>query len=72
MRKYYEWRRRVRDYGHDPRTAANSVADANCEKLRGDYYSFRLTQEHRVVFTMRGNDITVYSVGGHYGRQSVV
>ncbi|TGB80782.1 type II toxin-antitoxin system YoeB family toxin [Escherichia sp. E4702] len=71
MRKYYEWRRLVRDYGHDPKTAAKSVSDANCEKLHGftDTYSFRLTQEHRVVFVKRGNDITVLSVGGHYVRQ---
>lgn len=44
MRKYYEWRRKVRDFGHDPKTAANSVCDANPEKLHGDTYSFRLTQ----------------------------
>lgn len=69
MRKYYEWRRLVRDYSHDPRTAANSVSDANCEKLQGDTYSFRLTQEHRVVFTKRGNNVIVHSVGGHYVRQ---
>jgi Txe/YoeB family toxin of Txe-Axe toxin-antitoxin module len=69
MRKYYEWRRLVRDYGRDPKTAANSVSDANCEKLHGDTYSFRLTQEHRVVFTKQGSDITVHSVGGHYVRQ---
>lgn len=69
MRKYYEWRRRVRDHGHDPRTAANAVSDANFESFHSDCYSFRLTQEHRVVFTKRGNNITVHSIGGHYVRQ---
>lgn len=37
MRKYYEWRRKVRDFGHDPKTAANSVCDANPEKLHRGY-----------------------------------
>lgn len=69
MRKYYEWRRMVRDMGHDPKTAANYVCDGNPEKLHGDTYSFRLTQEHRVVYTKVGNNITVHSVGGHYVRQ---
>ncbi|HCM9089386.1 TPA: type II toxin-antitoxin system YoeB family toxin [Enterobacter kobei] len=69
MRKYYEWRRKVRDFGHDPKTAANSVCDANPEKLHGDTYSFRLTQEHRVVYTKTGCNITVHSIGGHYVRQ---
>lgn len=69
MRKYYEWRRLVRDYGHDPKSAANTVSDAKPEKLQGDTFSFRLTQEHRVVYTKLGNNITVHSVGGHYVRQ---
>jgi Txe/YoeB family toxin of Txe-Axe toxin-antitoxin module len=69
MRKYYEWRRLVRDYGHDPITAANTVSDANPERLQGDTFSFRLTQEHRVVYTKQGNNITVLTVGGHYVRQ---
>ncbi|WP_414235623.1 type II toxin-antitoxin system YoeB family toxin [Enterobacter chuandaensis] len=69
MRKYYDWRRMVRDLGYDPKTAANHVCDGNPEKLHGDTYSFRLTQEHRVVYTKVGNNITVLSVGGHYVRQ---
>lgn len=69
MRKYFEWRRLVADYGHDPKTAANCVSDANPEKLHGDTYSFRLTQEHRVVYSKLGNNITVHTIGGHYVRQ---
>lgn len=69
MRKYFEWRNRVDNYGHHPKTAAESICDAHFEYLGGGVFSFRLTQEHRVVFFKRGNDISVLSVGGHYVRQ---
>lgn len=69
MRKYFEWRRLVANYGYDPKTAANRVSDANPEKLQGNTFSFRLTQEHRVIFSKNGNNIIVHSIGGHYVRQ---
>lgn len=69
MRKYFEWRNRVANYGHHPKTAAESVCDAHFENFLGDKFSFRLTQEHRVVFSKQGNNITVLTIGGHYARQ---
>lgn len=66
MRKYFEWRRLVRDYGYDPRTAAANVFDGDPEKLEGDTYTIRLTNHHRVVFTKRGNNVTVITIGGHH------
>ncbi|TCT31543.1 YoeB-like toxin of type II toxin-antitoxin system [Providencia alcalifaciens] len=69
MRKYNEWRRLIANYGYNPRTAAEHVGDTNPERLRGNTFSIRLTQEHRVVYSIQGNNITVHSVGGHYVRQ---
>ncbi|MEI8663696.1 Txp40, insecticidal toxin (previously name A24tox), partial [Xenorhabdus bovienii] len=46
--------------GHDPRTAATSIGSksgSNFEKLQGrDLYSIRLSQEHRVTFSMNNTD----------------
>lgn len=69
MRKYFKWRHRVTTYGHHPKTAAEYIGDANFEKLTGDTFSFRLTQEHRVVLSIKGINVIVHSIGGHYVRQ---
>ncbi|WP_323864058.1 Txp40, insecticidal toxin (previously name A24tox) [Xenorhabdus cabanillasii] len=58
--------------GSDPRTAATSIgtkSGSNFEKLQGrDLYSIRLSQEHRVTFTMNNTDkiMEIQSVGTHY------
>ncbi|SFU27269.1 Txp40, insecticidal toxin (previously name A24tox) [Xenorhabdus koppenhoeferi] len=58
--------------GHDPRTAATSIgtkSGSNFEKLQGrDLYSIRLSQEHRVTFSMNNTDqiMEIQSVGTHY------
>ncbi|HCP5927994.1 TPA: type II toxin-antitoxin system YoeB family toxin [Escherichia coli] len=69
MRKYYEWRRLIRDEGRTPGDAAENVGDLHYERLKGgaeDFYSIRLTQKHRVVFSVTGEVVTVYTIGGHY------
>ncbi|HGU0827223.1 TPA: hypothetical protein ACM6YF_004410, partial [Escherichia coli] len=48
MRKYYEWRRLIRDEGRTPKDAAEIVGDLHYERLKGgaeDFYSIRLTQK---------------------------
>ncbi|PHM51608.1 Txp40, insecticidal toxin (previously name A24tox) [Xenorhabdus hominickii] len=58
--------------GHDPRTAATNIgtkSGSNFEKLQGrDLYSIRLSQEHRVTFTINNTDkiMEIQSVGTHY------
>ncbi|HHW5414144.1 type II toxin-antitoxin system YoeB family toxin [Citrobacter sp. Cpo090] len=68
MRKYYEWRRLIRDGGSSPADAAAKVGDLHYERLRGrnGFYSIRLSQEHRVVFSVQNESVTVYTIGGHY------
>lgn len=70
MNKYYQWRRFVNEEGLDPKTAAKKVSDANPEKLHDGTFSFRLSQEHRVIYSQSGDTVTVHSVGGHYVRQA--
>ena len=68
MRKYYEWRRLIRD-DINPRAAANQVGDTHYEQLGGHHrgvYTIRLSQLHRVVFTIAEQVVTVSHIGGHF------
>ncbi len=66
MSKYYEWRRLV-NQGTHPKAAAEQVGDMHYEKLKAsDFYTIRLSQEHRAVFTLDGQTVKVKQVGGHY------
>ncbi|MDH5231045.1 MAG: hypothetical protein OEZ58_02255 [Gammaproteobacteria bacterium] len=65
--KYYAFRRLIRDNGHHPKTAAEQLGDSNYEDLGGNKYSIRLSQEHRVYFTLDQTalTVTVSEVGKH-------
>ncbi len=67
MRKYHDWRRYVAD-GRTPADAARLTGDMNYEQLRGNgnLYSVRLTQQHRVLFSVEGMTVKVLEIGGHY------
>ncbi|MBD2812229.1 Txp40, insecticidal toxin (previously name A24tox) [Xenorhabdus sp. Vera] len=70
-RKYSSFIKEVQK-GNDPRAAATSIgtkSGSNFEKLQGrDLYSIRLSQEHRVTFSMNNTDqiMEIQSVGTHY------
>ncbi|PLR40820.1 hypothetical protein CYR55_05955 [Chimaeribacter californicus] len=66
MKKYYEWRRLIRDRGMSPSDSAKKVGDLHYEKLTGNKCSIRLTQGDRVLFSVQGHNVTVYGIGGHY------
>lgn len=54
MSKYHEWRREI-VRGTDPKNAADKVGDMHYEQLGGKHkgiYTIRLSQEHRVAFTI--------------------
>ena len=69
MSKYFEWKRRITSsgYGEDPKTAARHAGDMHFERV-GDVYTIRLSQKHRVVFTINETrkQVKVLRVGGHY------
>nr|ADQ92844.1 40 kDa insecticidal toxin [Xenorhabdus nematophila] len=70
-RKYSSFIKEVQK-GNDPRAAAKSIgtkSGSNFEKLQGrDLYSIRLSQEHRVTFSINNTDqiMEIQSVGTHY------
>nr|ABU68418.1 42 kDa insecticidal toxin [Xenorhabdus nematophila] len=70
-RKYSSFIKEVQK-GNDPRAAATSIgtkSGSNFEKLQGrDLYSIRLSQEHRVTFSINNTDqiMEIQSVGTHY------
>lgn len=68
MRKYHDWKRLIQNEGKTPSDAARLAGDMNFEQLRGhtNLYSVRLTQSHRVTFSIEGMDVKVKSIGGHY------
>lgn len=73
IRTYKGWRKLVQ-LGTHPREALDSLnKDFNFESLspksaKGQYYSIRLSQKHRVVFNMVDADhhVEVLSIGTHY------
>jgi plasmid maintenance system killer protein len=70
MGKYHEWRREI-ERGSDPKSAAGKVGDMHYEQLSGNnkgIYTIRLSQEHRVAFTINGTlqQVKVISIGGHF------
>lgn len=66
MKKYYEWRRLIRDRGVSPSDSAEKVGGLYFKRLTGNQYSIRLTQGHRVLFSINGHNVTVLGIGGHY------
>lgn len=68
MRTYNDWRRQIVEKGLGPKEAAANVADCHYELIdkNTDRYSIRLSQGHRVVFTVKGREIEVLEIGGHY------
>nr|ADV36118.1 40kDa insecticidal toxin [Xenorhabdus nematophila] len=70
-RKYSSFIKEVQK-GNDPQAAAKSIgtkSGSNFEKLQGrDLYSIRLSQEHRVTFSINNTDqiMEIQSVGTHY------
>ena len=70
MSKYHEWRREI-VRGTDPKNAADKVGDMHYEQLGGKHkgiYTIRLSQEHRVAFTINSTQqqVSVISLGGHF------
>ncbi|EDI0784414.1 hypothetical protein CC851_21125 [Salmonella enterica subsp. enterica serovar Kasenyi] len=70
IKTYEDWRDLVQ-LGTHPLEALNSLSkDFNFESLsaKGQYYSIRLSQKHRVVFNMVDADhhVKVLSIGSHY------
>ncbi|UKY37642.1 hypothetical protein [Pantoea dispersa] len=67
MRKYHDWRRYILT-GRSPSDAARLAGDMNYELLKGNsnLCSVRLTQQHRVLFSVAGMSITILEIGGHY------
>jgi plasmid maintenance system killer protein len=68
MRKYYEWTRLINS-NVAPNVAAGQVGDLHYEQLQGRHqgtYTIRLSQEHRVVFTIVGQQVVVSQIGGHF------
>jgi plasmid maintenance system killer protein len=72
MRKYFEWRRLIRD-GDSPQDAARAVGDTHYEQLKGktyetySLYSIRLSQSDRVTFIYPSSSrIKIVGIGGHY------
>lgn len=70
MSKYHEWRRKI-ELGTHPKNAADEVGDMHYEQLGGvnkGIYTIRLSQEHRVAFTLNGTlqQVNVISIGGHF------
>ncbi|MDX6018883.1 hypothetical protein SIL08_01050 [Scandinavium sp. V105_16] len=67
MRKYHDWRRYILA-GRSPSDAARLAGDMNYELLQGNsnLCSVRLTQQHRVLFSVVGMSIKVLEIGGHY------
>lgn len=67
MRKYHDWRRYILE-GRTPADAARLAGDMNYEQLQGNsnLYSVRLSQQHRVLFSVTGMAVRVLEIGGHY------
>ena len=69
MRKYYDWRRLIRDSNIAPKPAAEQVGDLNYKSLVGapNQFEIRLNQHHRATFSVDGSTetVTVYQIGGH-------
>lgn len=70
MSKYHEWCREI-VRGTDPKNAADKVGDMHYEQLSGKnkgIYTIRLSQEHRVAFTINSTlqQVKVISIGGHF------
>ena len=68
MRKYNDWRRQIVEKGLGPKEAAENVGDCHYEEINKSLglYSIRLTQAHRVLFQVKGNEIIINGIGGHY------
>ncbi len=62
--KYKQWKKLILAGSH-PKDAAEEIGDSNYETVSGGY-TIRLSQEHRVFFTISGNAVTVKQIGGHY------
>lgn len=70
MRTYHQWRRLINN-GETPMNAARASGDLHFEQLSGrnrGVYTIRLSQEHRVVFTLDNTleTVNVIQIGGHY------
>ncbi len=71
MRKYHDWRLAVEHKNQHPKVAAEEVGDLHYEQLSGKLkgeYTVRLSQEHRVAFTIDDTTkvVAVFRIGGHY------
>lgn len=69
MRNYYAWRDQINKGAH-PSDAAEHVADMRYEQLKGKnqgQFTIRLSQEHRVLFTVdqANKEVNVKAIGGH-------
>ncbi len=62
--KYKSWKKLILAGSH-PKEAAEEIGDSHYETVSGGY-TIRLSQEHRVFFTISGNAVTVKQIGGHY------
>ncbi|MEX5383490.1 MULTISPECIES: hypothetical protein [Cronobacter] len=67
MRKYHDWRRFILA-GMTPFDAARLAGDMHFEQLNGNsnLCSVRLTQQHRVLFSIEDATVKVLQIGGHY------
>ena len=70
MRKFHDWCREIEKDIH-PKLAADMAGDLNYEQLGGrlrGQYTIRLSQEHRVGFTIDETNrvVTIFHIGGHY------
>jgi Txe/YoeB family toxin of Txe-Axe toxin-antitoxin module len=62
--KYKQWKKLILAGAH-PKEAAEQIGDSHYETVTGGY-TIRLSQEHRVFFTISGSAVTVKQIGGHY------
>ncbi|KAI1169833.1 hypothetical protein F4777DRAFT_571667 [Nemania sp. FL0916] len=71
-RKYTDFQNVVRGQRFHPSEAANIIGDMHFERLNGPRaeYTVRLSQKHRVAFTIDQDTRTVhvFQIGGHYPR----
>lgn len=71
MRKYHDWKNKINLQNLHPKVAADAAGDMHYEQLSGrnaGQYTIRLSQQHRVAFTINtaSQTVNVFQIGGHY------
>jgi Txe/YoeB family toxin of Txe-Axe toxin-antitoxin module len=74
MRKYHDWKNKITLNNLHPKVAAEAAGDMHYEQLGGrnaGQYTVRLSQQHRVAFTINtvSQTVNVFQIGGHYPDQ---